>query len=224
MRVRVPDRLKFQWQKLKYRWRELRWASLAGRPRTFVMRLQPGLKMRLYGDSELSCLIYYRNFEATERAFVNDFLRPGDVFVDVGSNIGLFTLIAASCVGLRGKVVAFEPTEVTYARLVDNVRLNGFSNVDCVKSALSDRSGQLDLARSTDGFDAWNSFAKPTMGGAISHERVEVIEWDNYAREHNLAGMISKLLRSCVERRHFGGFGDRKVWQLGLLHSYPGRF
>jgi FkbM family methyltransferase len=193
MRVRIPDRLKFCWQQLNESWRDLRWASVAGRPNSFVIKLQPGVKMRLYGDSELCRLIYCRYFEATERAFLNSFLRPGDVFVDVGANIGLFTLIAASLVGPAGRVVAFEPTGATYARLVSNVRLNGFSNVDCVKSALSDRGGQLDLARSADGFDAWNSFAEPTMGAAISHERVEAIEWDRYAKVLNLSGMVTMM-------------------------------
>jgi FkbM family methyltransferase len=193
MLVRVPDRLKFQWQKLNYSWRERRWASLAGRPLTFVIRLQPGLKMRLYGDSELCHLIYCRFFEVTERAFLNHFLRPGDVFVDVGANIGLFTLIAASCVGPKGKVVAFEPTTVTYARLVENIRLNNLSNVSCVNLALSDRSGHLDLIRSTDGFDAWNSLAEPTMGRTFSNERVEVLEWDSYVRAHNLAGLVTMM-------------------------------
>jgi FkbM family methyltransferase len=149
--------------------------------------------MRLYGDSELCRLIYCRNFETTERVFLNHFLRPGDSFVDVGANIGLFTLIAAACVGPKGRVIAFEPTRVTYTRLVDNVQLNGFSNVNCVNSALSDRSGQLDLAQSADGFDAWNSFAQPTMGDAISYERVQAIEWDSYAGTHNLSGTLTMM-------------------------------
>ena len=124
---------------------------------------------------------------------MNAFLRPGDVLVDVGANIGLFTLIAASRVGPAGRVIAFEPTDVTYTRLVDNVRLNKLSNANCVRSALSDRNGQLDLTRSADGFDAWNSFAKPTMGGGFSHERVEVIEWDRYARTHGLCGKVTMM-------------------------------
>ena len=134
--------------------------------------------MRLYGDSELSHLIYCRHFEATERAFLNSFLRPGDVFVDVGANIGLFTLIAAAHVLPTGKVIAFEPTELTYMRLGENIRLNNFSDVDCRKIALSDHAGYLSLIRSTDGFDAWNSFARPTMGKVLSEEKVEVIKWD----------------------------------------------
>ena len=63
------------------------------------MGLQPGLKIRLYGDSELCRLIYLGSFETAERDFVKRFLRPGDLFVDVGANIGLFTLIAAARVG-----------------------------------------------------------------------------------------------------------------------------
>src|SRR6266496_451229 len=159
MRIRLPDRLKFYWWQRKHDWRERRWAAVARQRGAFVTKLQPNLRIRLYGDSELCRLIYCRNFEVTEREFVNRFLRPGDVFVDVGANIGLFTLIAASRVGPTGKVIAFEPTSETYERLVGNVRLNRLRNVDCVRSALSDHSGELDLVRSVDGFDAWNSFA-----------------------------------------------------------------
>src|SRR5262249_50498938 len=145
MRLRIPDRLKYFFRQRKDDWRRLRWATVAGRPWALVTELQPNIQMRLYGDSELCRLIYCRNFEATERAFANHFLRSGDVFVDVGANIGLFTLIAADRVGPTGKVIAFEPTSTTFDRLLRNVRLNRFSNVQCVKSALSDRSGELDL-------------------------------------------------------------------------------
>ena len=194
MRIRPPDRLRFYLQQLNYSWREWRWASsLAGKPKTIIVKLQPGLKIRLYGDSELCRLIYYRNFEAPERAFVNYFLRPGDVFVDVGANIGLFSLIAAACVGPLGRVMAFEPTMVTHARLIDNVRLNKFANVCCINMALSDRSGHLDLTRVADGFDAWNSFAEPTTGKTFCKERVEIIEWDRYAREHSLVGNVTMM-------------------------------
>src|SRR5262249_454080 len=97
------------------------------------------------------------------------------------------------CVGAAGKVVAFEPTSVTYARLSDNVRLNKFSNVSCINAGLSDRSERAELARSTDGFDAWNSFAKPTMGKSFSKEQVEVVEWDRYAREYDLVGKVTMM-------------------------------
>src|ERR1700758_1939271 len=71
MRIRLPDRLKFYWWQRKHEWRKRRWAAIAGRRRTFVTKLQPNLRIRLYGDSELCRLIYCRNFEAAEREFVN---------------------------------------------------------------------------------------------------------------------------------------------------------
>jgi FkbM family methyltransferase len=191
--IRVRDTLRFYRRQLTYGWREMRWAWLAGRPRSFVVPIQSGMKMRLYGDSELSRLIYCRDFEVTERAFLNDFLRLGDVFVDVGANIGLFTLIAATRVGQVGRVVSFEPATTTNKRLTDNVRLNDFGNVTCVRAALSDSSGQLELVQSLDGFDAWNSLAKPTMGSTFSNETVDVIAWDRYATQHNLVGAVTMM-------------------------------
>jgi FkbM family methyltransferase len=193
MRIRLPDRLKFYlWQRKQER-RERRWAAIARKSGALITQLQPDLRIRLYGDSELCRLIYCRNFEPTEREFVNHFLRPGDFFVDVGANIGLFTLIAASRVGPTGKVIAFEPTSKTYERLLANIRLNRLGNVDCVRSALSDHAGELELVQSVDGFDAWNSFAGPTEGQNTARERVDVIEWDSYAEAQRLSGKVTMM-------------------------------
>jgi FkbM family methyltransferase len=159
----------------------------------FVSGLQPGLKIRLHGDSELCHLIYCRHFEFNEREFLNRFLRPGDVFVDVGANIGLFTLIAAERAGPQGKVLAFEPTAKTFGRLVENVRLNKFSNVECLKLALSDSRGHLELGQCGDGYDAWNSLARPGLGGSLPTELVETIDWDQFARERDLVGSVTMM-------------------------------
>lgn len=69
---------------------------------------------------------------------VTSVLRAGDVFLDVGSNLGMFTVFAAKAVGSHGKVLAFEPESIAYRRLEENVRLNGLNNVTLFKVALSD--------------------------------------------------------------------------------------
>ena len=165
----------------------------AGRDWSFVSELQPGLKIRLHGDSELCYLIYCRHFESNEREFLNRFLRPGDVFVDVGANIGLFTLIAAERAGPEGKVLAFEPTAKTFGRLVENVRLNELSNVECLKLALSDSRGHLQLTQCSDGYDAWNSLARPVIGGSLQTSQIEAVDWDQFARERGLLGSITMM-------------------------------
>ena len=104
-------------------------------------------------------------------------MRPGDVFVDVGANIGLYTLIAAHIVGASGRVYAFEPGSETYRRLLSNVQLNQMTNVSCHELALSDSTARLDMNMSTDGYDAWNSLAKPIAGSSFSTETIETIKF-----------------------------------------------
>jgi len=69
-------------------------------------------------------------------------LKPGDVFVDAGANMGLFTVIAARLVGPAGRVYAFEMMADTAASLRRNVDLNGATNVVVIERALSDTAGR----------------------------------------------------------------------------------
>ena len=69
-------------------------------------------------------------------------LAPGDVFVDGGANVGLFTLVAADRVGAKGKVIAFEPGRVVRLRLIENVALNRLVQVEVIPAALSSKPGE----------------------------------------------------------------------------------
>ena len=60
--------------------------------------------------------------EASEMGFVLHCLKPGDLFIDIGANVGSFTVLAAGGVG--ADVVAIEPIPSTFSRLDMNVRLN----------------------------------------------------------------------------------------------------
>jgi FkbM family methyltransferase len=149
--------------------------------------------MHLHFDSELARLIHCEDFEIGERHFVNAFLRPGDVFVDVGANIGLFSLIAANRVGDSGMVYAFEPSAKTFHRLRENTKLNNFQNVQCYQLALSDEFGKSPFYTSEDGFDAWNSFAHPIAGEFFAKEIIQCETWDRFARTHGLLGRVAMM-------------------------------
>jgi FkbM family methyltransferase len=60
--------------------------------------------------------------EFDDMAFVMHFLRPGDLFADVGANVGAFTVLAAGVAG--AKTISFEPSPITFEMLATNVRLN----------------------------------------------------------------------------------------------------
>jgi FkbM family methyltransferase len=79
-----------------------------------------------------------------KRAFVGC-LKPGMTVLDIGANMGDYTLVAARTVGGEGAVVAFEPDPVNFALLLKNVSLGGYKNVTCVRKALSNSPGRCNL-------------------------------------------------------------------------------
>jgi FkbM family methyltransferase len=79
-------------------------------------------------------------------------LMPGTAFVDIGANIGYFTLLAASLVGTAGRVMAVEPNPDNCELIVKSVRVNGFNNVQVYPYAVAEKEQQFVL-----GVDGSNS-------------------------------------------------------------------
>jgi FkbM family methyltransferase len=77
-------------------------------------------------------------------------LEPGDTFVDVGANIGLLSIAAATKVYPGGKVVAIEPHPRTFHHLMENVKLNGYANVYCNQTAVGEEEGVTSLTERDD--------------------------------------------------------------------------
>ena len=78
--------------------------------------------------------------------FISRRLRPGDIFVDAGANIGTYSVPAALLVGDRGRVVAFEAHPTTYAHLARSIEANGLRNVDAHHLALAAEPGCLEIS------------------------------------------------------------------------------
>lgn len=77
-------------------------------------------------------------------------LAPGDVFVDIGANIGYDTLLAASRVGAQGTVISIEASPRTFALLQRDIAANPFAaNVRAVNAAVSDRPARSTSTKST---------------------------------------------------------------------------
>ncbi|HEX8770336.1 MAG TPA: FkbM family methyltransferase [Acidimicrobiales bacterium] len=114
--------------------------------------------------------LYRYGFPEPEARLLPALLRPGDVFVDGGAHLGVFTLLAAALVGDSGRVVACEPVPENYQLLQANVALNGFRCVDSHMVALSDRPGRTELFSFGPG-SALGSFAPATLAGS---RRLEV--------------------------------------------------
>jgi len=93
--------------------------------------------------------IYVGLHEFEDMAFVLHALRPGDLFADVGANIGSFTVLASAVVGARS--VAFEPAEETYEWLVKNIAVNQIEAlVVARREAVGSSSGHVHFTRMLD--------------------------------------------------------------------------
>ncbi len=103
-----------------------------------------GHKMFLDSKDSL-CLSTVGVHERFETELVQKEIKRGNVVLDIGANIGYYTLIFAKLVGEEGSVFAFEPDPDNFALLKKNVEIIGYRNVILVQKAVSNKSGKLKL-------------------------------------------------------------------------------
>jgi FkbM family methyltransferase len=88
-------------------------------------------------------IYYFGIWEPNLTRWIQHRLRPGDLFVDVGANIGYYSLLASKLVGEAGRVVSIEALPQTFGRLERNLRRNGARNVRTVNLAAWDKPEKL---------------------------------------------------------------------------------
>lgn len=114
------------------------------RPHGDVCSQFQGFKLILPGQDTVMTpmMLVHGVHEEAETELLRRELREGKTFVDIGANIGYFSLLASSLVGLQGKVFAFEPEPESYRFLCENIRLNHAQNVIPFQKAVSRNNGK----------------------------------------------------------------------------------
>ena len=97
------------------------------------------------GDYGVSRGCISGNYEPIETGFIRTILKPGQAFVDIGANIGWFTVLAARAVGPSGQVYAFEPRPNTCERLQLSILENQYKNVEVRQAALGAAPGRMKI-------------------------------------------------------------------------------
>jgi len=119
--------------------------SLSGRPMD-VETL--GARMRLYpynNTSEKRILFTPQFFDPAERAFLANYITEDMCFVDIGANVGAYTLFVGALAGARARILAIEPNPLIFERLTYNIRQNPFATVKALDCAVADRNGEITL-------------------------------------------------------------------------------
>lgn len=98
--------------------------SCAGYPNAGVFK-RNGIKWNLDLSQGIDFAIFLQGyFEPSTIRSYKKYIAPGDVVLDIGANIGSHTLPLAHLVGDTGSVIAFEPTDYAFGKLMENLRLN----------------------------------------------------------------------------------------------------
>lgn len=100
-----------------------------------------GYKLRFFPTALSTTLWYQPSTRKLEERLISALLRDGDLFLDVGANIGTMTLAAATKLRRSGHVIAIEAHPKTFTYLEKNIALNGFTNVTLYNLAASDKEG-----------------------------------------------------------------------------------
>lgn len=101
----------------------------------------------------------YGEYGQIEADLLAQLLRPGDVVIEVGANIGSLTVGLAKTVGSTGRVIAFEPQRVVFQTLCANIALNSLTWVDTVHAAVGLRAGSVVIGEP--------DYARPGNFGAV---------------------------------------------------------
>jgi FkbM family methyltransferase len=123
--------------------------ALKRRPRSYPSaKTVFGFSMAGHTSDLIQRYIYvFGMWEPGISSWLTGHLRRGDVVLDIGANIGYFSLLSASLVGPEGRVLAFEPVPSIAALLEDNIRRNG-AHVDVHRVIVSDVAGEAEIFRS----------------------------------------------------------------------------
>lgn len=104
------------------------------------------MELNLQNKALDRALFLFRSREEMETKVVKNFLKPGMNVLDLGANIGYYTLLMAKLVGDKGKIFAVEPFPENFAQLKINVALNNLQSVVVLDNiAISDKTEEVDF-------------------------------------------------------------------------------
>lgn len=158
---------------------------------------------------------------------IREHLKLGDIFVDAGANIGVYTVAAARLIGDTGRVMAVEMMPDTAMVLREHIAMNQLENVDVIVHALSDSAGKVVVARVPQGRHGQASIAYGVTQGAsevsvttttlavilAGVERIALMKMDLEGAEElalNGAGNAIKRVQSVI----FEDLGDARLGEI----------
>jgi FkbM family methyltransferase len=174
--------------------------------KTRQVYLKTGERMSLRNGDPIGLAIQYGEaFEPEVRAAILERCMPGMTVVDVGANIGYYTLLMATRVGPSGRVLAIEPNPSMASEVHQNVQLNQIAQVDILEVALAEYEGEALLYVPRQGLESYGALL--SVQAVARPERtlpVRVRRLDNVLSDQGVANV--GFLKVDVEGAELGAF------------------
>lgn len=156
-------------------------------------------------------LARYRCYESSAAAFYRQAIMPDRDIIDVGANIGFFTILGARQL-LSGRVLAIEPVAAAHERLTENVARNGVSDhVILFRGAAGAQTGEVvvNIVADREEYSSIGDLQHPAVKGATSHREVVAVRTiDSLVVEHGLQPALIKVDVEGAEGLVFAGAAD----------------
>jgi FkbM family methyltransferase len=197
------------------------------RPPNIVDMDVHGFKMRLdtslFFDYYISKYAYF--YDPDETIWVQEHLDPGDVFLDIGSNVGLYSLFASKAVGSSGTVLAIDADPGIIDRLQYNMDANGADNVRILNLGVSDRRETAQFVICKGPMRAASSMLGEARGDRIA---IECYPLADVLHEQGITKVRgAKLDIEGMEYRVLNGFlatAEESLWPEWIIVEYfPGK-
>ncbi len=197
---------------------------------------------KMYSSTSSLPVSYNRAFQAyivkegwepeTTRLF-RKLAKEGDIIIDIGANIGYFTLLAAKIVGDNGKVYAFEPDTTNYNILTSNIELNALRNTITVQKAVSDRNGKLEFYLNDSDIGAHtiyksNKAKRSIIVNSVTLDEyfkgreypIDIVKMDVEGAESAVLSGMSKIIEQNKDLKIFAEFHPPWIKRAGISPEY----
>lgn len=194
-----------------------------------------GVRMRTHLDNnacERRLLLTPHFFDPVELAILKTRIKPGFHFIDLGANVGAYSLFVAGCAGGDARILAIEPQPVIVERLKTNISLNGF-DIDVAAVAIveeqgearlviSQNRGSVSVARDTEDHGGQNVLSVPAttlldLVQSRGFSRIDALKADIEGSEDRaLVPFFSSAPRSLWPRLLILEHSPRR-WQVDLM-------
>ena len=184
---------------LKYVLKTMRFLNIAGK--VYLKKLPGNIMMRLKPEEHIQQqLFWYGSYEKELGTVLKKLLLPKSVFIDIGANIGYFSLIASRAVP-TATIIAFEPVSYLFAALQENIALNNIKNIQPVLAAVGEKNEKSLMYLSDSSNTGMSSLRQPENYSGIN-ELTDVISLDNWFADSGLTKV--DIIKIDVEGNELG--------------------